>query len=383
MMYRGLLRISAILLLVGSLLSTRAWADDDKQVYTGTLGKAAIVVEIDTRYNQGRYFYKKYRTDLALDISKEGDALVMVEGAVMDGDSRPTLRLQPKLNGWSGEWSNPAGKVLKVELQPATLPDVPAGTLPYLANLHDKFPYEYLRLQGLRLVKGRTDNFMGYTLQWWREEQSQVSLFEVVSGYSPPARERINQELMARLWGYVAGYYGCPGGYSQSSQPLWMTPTVMSVRTTNEFYCQGAAHPNEDVESFNFDTQTGKLLTLEDVVWVGQGKPLHFVAGYEGASDKASKDYYNYRSTEFAPWLVTQLLKLHRKEMTVIGEGENDCGYGEPQPWQFPSWYFGATGITFTPSYPHAAAVCGYVEWGVLPYDLVKQHPGGVALQLP
>ena len=69
--------------------------------------------------------------------------------------------------------------------------------------------------------------------------------------------------------------------------------------------------------------------------------------------------------------------------MTVVAEGENECGYDEQEPWAFPSWYFSANGITFTPSYPHVAAVCGYVEWGVLPYDLIKQHPGGVPLQLP
>lgn len=57
-MYRGLLRISGMLMLAGLVLSTPIWAEDNKQVYAGTLGKAAIVVEIDTRYSEGRYFYK-------------------------------------------------------------------------------------------------------------------------------------------------------------------------------------------------------------------------------------------------------------------------------------------------------------------------------------
>lgn len=381
-MYRGLLRISGMLMLIGLVLSTRIWADDNKQVYTGTLGKAAIVVEIDTRYSEGRYFYKKYRKDLALDISKEDDALVMAEGAAMDGHSRPTLRLQPKLNGWSGEWSNPDGKILKVELQPAKLPDVPAGALPYFTELHDKNPYEYLRLQGLQLVKGKTETFMGYTVQWWSEAKSGASLFEVVSGYSPQARDRINQYLMARLWGEVDAHFSCAGSYSQSSQPLWLSSSVLSARIATEYYC-GGAYPDQNNESLNFDTQTGKLLTLEDVLWVGQGKPFHYVEGLEGASTVSSADYYNYRSKEFAPWLVAQLLKLYSTEMTVVAEGENECGYDEQEPWAFPSWYFSANGITFTPSYPHVAAVCGYVEWGVLPYDLIKQHPGGVPLQLP
>ncbi|MFJ2322614.1 hypothetical protein [Pseudomonas sp. NPDC087817] len=380
-MHRGLLRFSGVCVLAGLLLSTRIWADNSKQVYTGTLGKAAIVLELDTRNGEGRYFYKKYRRDLALDGSREGDVLEMVEGSPMDSDSRPTLRLQPRLNGWTGEWNSPSGKSLKVELQPATIPDVPDGALPYFAELHDNFPYEYLRLQGLQLKKGSTQTFMGYTLQWWSEPTSETSLFEVVSGYSPEERQRINQQLMGRLWGEVLAYFSCSGSYSQSSQPLWIASSVMSVRISTEYYC-GGAYPNQINESLNLDIKTGKLLTLEDVFWVGQGKPLHYES-YEGFVGASSEDYYNYRSKEFAPWLVTQLLKRYPKEMTVTAEGENDCGYNEPEPWQFPSWYFSEKGITFTPSYPHVSAVCGYVEWGLLPYDQVKQHPGGVALQLP
>jgi hypothetical protein len=381
-MYRGLLRISGILLLAGLVFCTRIWADDGRQVYTGTLGKAAIVVEIDNRYSEGRYFYKKYRTDLALDISKEGDELVMAEGAMMDGDSRPTLRLHPNVNGWSGEWSNPAGKTLKVELQPAMLPDVPAGALPYLSELHDKNPYEYLRLQGLQLEKGKTETSMGYTLQWWSEPKSGASLFEVVSGYSPQARERINQYLMARLWAEVTSHFDCAGSYSQSSQPLWLSPSVLSVRVSTEYYC-GGAYPDQNNESLIFDGQTGKVLTLEDVLWVGQGKPFHYLDGFEGSSTASSDEYSDYRSKEFAPWLVTQLLILYPKEMTVIAEGENDCGYDEPEPWKYPSWYFNEKGITFIPSFAHVAAVCGHVEWGVLPYSLINQHPGAIKLQLP
>lgn len=377
-MHLGLLRINLALALVALCLSPRVWAEDSRQVFTGTLGKAAIVVELDARYNEGRYFYRKYRTDLALETSKEGDALVMLEGAAMDGDSRPTLRLLPTLSGWSGEWKAPSGKTLKVDLQPARLPDVPADAAPYLAQLHDTQPYEYLRLQGLLLKKGKTETFMGYTLQWWSEPKSGASLFEVVSGYAPAAQERINQYLRARLWSEVSQHYGCSGSYAQSAQPLWMSSSVMSVRVSTEYYC-GGAYPDQNNESLNFDTRTGQLLSLEDVLWVGQGEPLH----REESPDAFSEESFNYRAKELAPWLVEQLSKRYPTEMTVVAEGENDCGYDEPEPWQFPMWQFGEKGVTFFPSYPHVMAVCGYVEWGVLPYGLLKQHPGAVKLQLP
>lgn len=382
-MYRGLLRLFAVLLLTGFFVSTATLADNSAQVYTGTLGKSSIVLEVNPRTGEGRYFYKKYRKDLPLDGTLDGETLVLEEGSRME-DSRPTLRLQPTNHGWSGEWTSTAGKTLKIELEPAVIPEVPPDALPFLARLHDKYPYEYLRLQGITLKKGKTDTFMGYTLQWWREPKTDTSLFEVVSGYSLDERRRINQQLMARLWSEVLSSYGCSGSYAQSSQPLWMSPTVMSVRISSDYYC-GGAYPDQNNDALNFDTKSGKLLTLDDVLWVGQGKPLHFEqqGDFDEGASASSDSWSNYRTTELAPWLVAQLLKLYPSEMTVTAEGENDCNYDEKDPWQFPGWYFTEQGIKFEPSFAHVAAVCGFVDWSVLPYPIIKQHPGGVALQLP
>ncbi|QXZ15884.1 hypothetical protein KVQ82_08210 [Pseudomonas sp. AO-1] len=381
-MYRGLLRLWTVFLLSGLFVSTATRADNGAQVYTGTLGKSPIVLEINPRTGEGRYFYKKYRKDLPLDGSLDGDTLELQEGSSME-ESRSTLRLQPTTHGWSGEWTSTAGKTLKINLEPAVIPDVPADALPFLARLHDKYPYEYLRLQGITLKKGKTDTFMGYTLQWWSEPHTGTSLFEVVSGYSLEERRSINQQLMARLWSEVLSSYGCSGSYAQSSQPLWMSPTVMSVRISSDYYC-GGAYPDQNNDALNFDTQSGKLLTLDDVLWVGQSKPLHFEQqrDFDEGSSTSSDAWSNYRTTELAPWLVAQLLKLYPSEMTVTAEGENDCNYDEKDPWQFPGWYFTEQGTKLEPSFAHVAAVCGFVDWSVLPYAVVKQHPGAVNLQL-
>ncbi|QVW22070.1 hypothetical protein KJF94_19595 [Pseudomonas hormoni] len=390
-MFKGLFRLTGIVVLVCSTFPTVLWADSGKQTYTGMLGKMPIVLEVSADGSEGRYFYQKYRKDLVLSGTKEGETLVLEEGDHRYGEYKPlpTIRLQPESNGWSGEWVSPKGKVLKVQLQPANLPPVPADTLPYLVRLHDKAPYEYLRLQGMKLIQGKTETFMGYTLQWWSEPQSNAELFEVISGYSAEERQRINQQLMGRLWREVVGYYGCFANYadayySQISQPLWMTPSVMSVRVSTEYFC-GGAYPDQVNDSINFDTKTGKSLTLEDVLWVGQGKPLHYEENYDvyNSSSESSTAYSDYRNKELAPWLVAQLLKLYPTEMTTTPEGENDCGYNDDYPWHYPGWYFTEKGIKLEPSFPHVAAVCQNIGWGVLPYNLVKQHPGGVALQLP
>ncbi|MDN3224560.1 hypothetical protein [Pseudomonas nunensis] len=390
-MFNGLGRVSGVVVLVCSTFSTALWAENGKFVYTGTLGKTPIVLEVNRNTGDGRYFYQKYRQDLVLSGTKEGEELVLNEGEEPYGEDtpRPTIRLLPKSDGWSGEWTSPQGKVLKIELEQAKLPPVTADTLPYLVRLHDRAPYEYLRLQGMKLKPGKTETFMGYALQWWSEPQTKVQLFEVVSGYSAEQRQRINEQLIGRLWQEVLGYYGCLGNgtnayYDQTSQPLWMAPSVMSVGISKEYFC-GGAYPDQVNDSLNLDTKTGKPLTLDDVLWVGQGKPLHFedMYDYDEPSSSSFDAYSEYREKELAPWLVAQLVKLYPNEMTVTPEGENDCGYDGADRWQFPSWSFAKNGIKLGPSFPHVAAVCGNVSWSVLPYNLVKQHPGGVALQLP
>lgn len=386
-MFKGLCRLTGVVLLACSTVSTSLWAENGTQVYTGTLGKTPIVLEVNTNSGEGRYFYQKYRQDLVLSGAKDGDELVMDEGEDED-EPRPKIRLKPMPEGWSGEWTSPKGKVLKIELQQARLAPVSSETLPYLAQLHDKSPYEYLRLQGLKLKQGQTQNFMGYTLQWWSEPQSNIALFEVVSGYTPEVRQRVNQQLMAGLWRGVVEYFGCTvhgaaGSYAQTSQPMLMAPSVMSVVTSSEYYC-GGAYPDQNNAAINFDTRTGNALTLEDVLWVGQGKPLHFDENRDEYSSSSFDEYSEYRSKELAPWLVAQLLKLYPKDMTEKPNvEENSCQYNDDYPWNYPGWYFAETGIKLEPSFAHVAAVCREIGWSVLPYNLVKQHPGGVAVQLP
>lgn len=393
-MFKGLCRLTGVVVLVCSTVSTALGADSDKQVYTGTLGNSPIVLEVNSDNGKdvsGRYFYQKYRKDLILSGAKDGEALRFEEGNYRDreGEPRPNIRLQPTPNGLSGEWTSPQGKVLKIELLRAKLPPVPVGTLPYLATLHDLSPYEYLRLQGMKLKQGKTETFMGYTLQWWSEPQSGMSLFEVVSGYSAGELQRINQQLMGRLWQQVVSFHDCltqPGMYvySQAADPLWMSPSVISVNIMAEYNCGGSYSDDRDMP-FNLDTKAGKTLALEDVLWIGQGEPQHFELNQldNKASYEAHHAYSEYRSKELAPWLVAQLRALHPEEVTLTTDRNDGCIYGEEESWISPSWYFTDQGIKLLPSFAHNQAMCRNVKWSVLPYNLIKQHPGHVALKLP
>lgn len=387
-MFKGLCRLTGIFVLVCSIFSTELWADNLIRVYTGTLGKTPIVLEVNPSSGDGRYFYQKYRQDLMLSGTKEGEELVLDEGKEED-EPRPSIRLRPKAEGWSGEWTSPKGKVLRIELQLARLVPVPDGTLPFLAQLHDKSPYEYLRLQGMKLKQGKTQDFMGYTLRWLSEPQSGMSLFEVVSGYSAGELQRINQQLMGRLWQQVVSFHDCltqPGMYvySQKADPLWMSPSVISVNIAAEYNCGGSYSDERDMP-FNLDIKTGKSLALEDVLWIGRGEPKYYELSPldDKASDEAYLAYSEYRTKELAPWLVGQLRTLYPEEVTTTTDRNDGCVYAEEQPWIFPAWYFTDQGIKLLPSFAHNQAMCRNVEWSVLPYNVIKQHPGHIALKLP
>lgn len=57
-MFKGLFRLAGIVVLVCSTFSTMLWADSGRQVYTGTLGKMPIVLEVSADGSEGRYFYQ-------------------------------------------------------------------------------------------------------------------------------------------------------------------------------------------------------------------------------------------------------------------------------------------------------------------------------------
>lgn len=117
------------------VVSPALFAAEGPQVYSGTLGKAAIVMELDLRDPEqvtGRYFYRKYHHDLALEGRLQDRPLSLIEGRDRyDNAPRPELRLQRSSHGWQGEWVGPQGKRLAVKLTQPTIEEPPAGAEPF------------------------------------------------------------------------------------------------------------------------------------------------------------------------------------------------------------------------------------------------------------
>ena len=387
--------LSFLALLSVAWLSTARAGEAPTSVYTGTLGQQAIVLELtpgDEAVSAGRYFYTRHHRDIALSGKLDNaDHLLLREG--WDDDTsgpRITLDRQPD-GGWRGVWQGPKGKSLPIALQPATPAPPAADALPWLKHLYASDRYEYLRLTGLKPVPGKRESFMGHALQWWRVPDAGIAFFEILDGYPPAERASINQVLMDRLWQETSSYYACihnhfnEGDYAQTVTPRLLAPNLVSVSVFTNYYC-GGAHPDFGDAAINLDAHTARPLALEDLLWVGKGQPLHYAEGGDGkpAPGSASFDAYSsYRDHALAPWLVRQWNRLYPQHMHPAAH-DDDCGYDDPGVWQFLSWHMTPTGLFLGPSFARVARVCeANDDWSVLPWSVVRQHPGRLPLKLP
>lgn len=380
-------------------LSATADAKDGGAVYTGTLGAQSVVMEINTASDasiDGKYFYTNHHRDLQLSGTENGPChLKLVEGPDDADSPRPQIDLTRQADGsLSGSWRSPKGKSLTLMLQPAKVAAPAASTDHYLQRLYSHDLYEYLRLSALTLRQGRQEKFMGYTIKWWVEPDSKITLFEILDGYSEGQRTQINQVLRDRLWTEVSAFHACMlqasrfgGDFEQTVTPRLLTQNAISISVQTSYDC-GGAHPDLGDEPINLDAHNALALTLEDVLWVGNGQALHYVdnAGGEGVADSKEQaasvsfdTFSDYRDKYLAPWLVKQFTALYSSKIK-----DDDCDYTDSGVWNFPSWYLTSKGISLTPSFARVERVCeANDDWSVLPYALANKHPGRLHLVLP
>lgn len=385
--------LSFVALLAGFGLPAAHAEGAAPEVYTGTLGRQAIVLELtpgDNAVTAGRYFYVRHHRDIALSGKLGSDHLQLHEGWPDDTTGpRATLERQAD-GGWRGSWQDAKGKTLPITLQPAKVASPAADTPPWLKQLYASDRYGYLRLAGLKPQAGKRETFMGHTLQWYREPVSGITLFEIVDSYPDTQRAAINRVLVDRLWQETNSWFTCrdnhfgEGDYDQTVTPRLLTADLVSISVFTRYYC-GGAHPDFSDVPINLDARTVAPLTLEDLLWVGTGAPLHYVQTADDglAHGSASfKTWAAYRDQQLAPWLATQWKALYPREMQP--DGKDDCDYTSPDVWQSVGWHLTPQGIFIGPSFARFARNCeANDDWSVLPWRIVRQHPGRLRLTLP
>ncbi len=363
-----------------------ATARQATEVWSGTLGSNEIVVEINAANpanpadRDGRYFYRRHRLDIRLQGKATADGGIALTEGLRDDDPHPRWAMRaPARDAWDGEWTGEKGQRLPIHLRRVATDALPTAREPGLQALRgDIDRYEWLRLSGLSLQKKKLQRIDGYTLQWLHQPDSAIDLFEVVAGYPPAQLQRINATLRRRMWNWVGNYYGCMSGaradmgeYQTTTTLRHVGPTILSASLASSFDC-GGAHPDFGDEPLNLDPRNGRELDLEDVLWLGPGKPLHAATG-----DAWNKAWSDYRGKRFAPWVVTQLKRSYPRE---FGKRDDDCDYSDPQVWEFAQWYVTPAGIHLAAYFPRYARVCDDPGWSVLPWRVVDAHRGAVRI---
>ena len=372
-------------------------ATDGEQVYTGTLGKQTIVMGLTLSDEDApaRYFYQRHHLDIPLFAGKLGKThLELVEG-VDESAPRPVITLDRQANGsWQGIWRGTDGKTLPLSLHPATPTPPASDAVPYLHKLYRDDPYGYLRLADLKLQAGRKQTVMGYHLQWWQQPAAKLAMFEITDGYPEAERQRINAILRNRLWQETDAYFECMGSargtdladFEQTVTPELFTPHLISVTVHTDYYC-GGAHPDFGTAGINLDVHTGKPIALEDLLWLGKGKPLHVIGLADDPAQtpnaQANDALAAYQEKTLAPWLLAQFNRLYPTLMQPT-DSEDEGNYNDVEFWQYGNWHLTPAGVFFGPSFPRAARACeASDDWSIVPWALVRKHPGPLGNAIP
>lgn len=366
---------------------------DESQLLTGTLGDRPVVMSLSQDEGDevyGRYFALADRRDVALEGTLKGTTLTLREGPE-SRTGRPLITLKATDEGWEGSWRDRQGTTRALRLITSAPPPA-AGDDAWWQRLRERHPYDYLRMHDVALVADETQSFMGYSLQWLRDPISGLRMFQVVSGYPAERQAQINSLLRARLYNEVISYHEClvsdrfeGGEFEQQVEPKLLTASLLSADIFTSYDC-GGAHPDFGSSPINLDVTRLRTLGLEDLLWIGSGKPFHFVdvdsRGERIDSGVSFDTFSDYRIRVFAPWLVATLSAAWPQEMDAPQE-ESECDYRSAAIWQFPGWYLTPQGIWFGPAFPRVLRACEGPSWSVVPWNIVRQHPGGLSLDLP
>lgn len=368
-LFRHLVLMLAAAMVSMLSLPAAAASNDGTSVYIGTVGKAAVVVELQTSESDvwGRYFYRKHRLDIPLSGTVKGDEVQLAASSTGDA-----LTLRKDARGFAGSMTNNDGKKFPVTLalaDPHRDRDEQVSEL--LPNLD---LYDNLQLSGLKLERGAVSTQNGRTLRAFREPVSGISLFRIESGYPTYALVRLNQHLERQHWKEVSAWFSCPGFEGASGMDIsevsasWFSDGYVSYAWSSSWSCAGTAHPDFGTQGHSYDARTGRELDLDDILPIGDA-PI---------PARDSDAWYAYRSEVFGPAVVKLLRKLHPGDMPVEAarpsDDSDECDYGDPEVWNFPSWYLTKDGLYLGAIFARVNRACDSPEWSVIPWSELPAH---------
>lgn len=372
-LYLGLIAVSAL------PAQAQPVAPAVQTVYEGTIGKAAVVLEIvrSGQMTTAQYFYGKYHLSIPLNASGPSG---FEERASCYQTQCPLVgkwQLRSTGTGLSGQWLGQTGRkpVLTVTLKkvaerrytpvsPVTQSEALRSALsyddpgaaadnPYLSRLYDSG-----RKDGTEVVRG------DYAVRPVSDRLTGVTYPRLTRAPAPRTLMVANRILDGRRFNLIDGALMClgedkntpgggtSGGYDETESDItYLTPTIMTIREAGSTYC-GGAHPNNFWSLTTYDLTTGAPLDFNRVLKLTQTAK----AG-EDAIDTADYAALKAKLTPQSAWFVGS--------EDVSECLSDDLGYGY-------SLSFSDKGLVFSlTDLPHVMGVC-MGEYYVIPYSELK-----------
>lgn len=266
-----------------------------QDVYEGTLGRSAIVLEVLTATNDAgqvvssaRYFYRQHRVNILLGVDRRGPRLILREyesGCYLQSRQCPakaSFTLSQLSDGLSGQWVA-AGRLsgLPVRLKSVgqrrintDLPVHEAADLYYALDdltAHDVTgnPYLWRQLaQATVLGKETRTGAVGYVIA--TDKGTGIHYPRLSRHPSADILNRVNRLLDRELYQMIqygldcraqseADGGGSLGGWDDyESEVSFITESVMVIREGGSTYC-GGAYPNNSFRYAVYDLRRGRF----------------------------------------------------------------------------------------------------------------------------
>lgn len=248
-----------------------------------------------------------------------------------------------------------------------------ATLAPYTPPVHDpanrlfatEMPYEAALLDDLTFTPSQTTahNDNAIKLQYWREPASGLEHFLISGGYDNN-RDTINPYLRAQALTTLYARRQCLAAlpadkravlnYRVNTEPTYLSPRYISAHIHEQTPCGYGGH-----YGITYDIEQARGFELEDLLWIGDGAP-HLLA------DNAPADQ-TLRETR-AAWLLDALQAAAPQSMRRYPYRAQD--------YQYPYFYLTPRGLYIGPLLPPSKAAHAHPEDTILPYDLIRKHPG-------
>lgn len=403
--------MKSAVLLAACLIVAPAIARADAQIYEGTIGDKAVVVEFSDVPDAGnadlfgRYFYVDQGVDIPLHAIKgQRNRLGLAEevacSAALDNcdqaeDNPP--RPAPLGAKWdltvSGDHKSIAGEFaldgrkLPVELSFTasrefdTSLDLP-GLQEFAMSLWysgetltpETSPYDYLKVTSIKLTEGDPVELTGGSVRYVTDPRTKFQFPRIVSldsGDAAAANDYLEQRhwmmTLDALYCVAQQYQGFGwNGYNYDAGTLgwwdeelvevhYLTPSVLSWTEGGSLSC-GGAHPYNHYEYMNLDVAAGTTLDLSRVFkgWIARD--------YDGNIADLDEARANPREYQWGPDdELLAFVNAHRPTNEELGftGGEDDCPIDELIPQYLSISFMGDDVVAFSmDGLPHVAVAC-------------------------